>query len=60
MSFAVAYIGKGNRNQALAWLEKAYLARSGGLTALKVDPTYDPLRADPRFQVLIHRIGLAR
>jgi hypothetical protein len=49
-SLAVAYIGMGNNDQALAWLEKAYREHSGSLTALKVDPIYDPLRSDLRFQ----------
>jgi len=60
LSFAVAYIGMGENNKALASLEKAYLEHSSSLSALKVDPTYDPLRGDPRFQDLLHRIGLAQ
>jgi TolB-like protein/Tfp pilus assembly protein PilF len=60
LSYAVAYIGMGNNNQALIWLEKAYGEHSSSLTALKVDPTYDPLRSDPRFQALLRRTGLAR
>jgi TolB-like protein/DNA-binding winged helix-turn-helix (wHTH) protein/Tfp pilus assembly protein PilF len=59
LSLAVAYIGMGNNDLALAWLEKAYREHSGSLTALKVDPIYDPLRGDPRFQALVRRIGLA-
>ena len=43
-----------------AWLEKAYMEHSNGLTALKVDPTYDPLRGDPRFQTLVRQVGLAQ
>jgi hypothetical protein len=41
-------------------LEKAYDQHSNGLTALKVDPVYDPLRNDPRFQNLLQRVGLAQ
>ncbi len=55
-----AYIGMGNNDQAMAWLEKAYVQRSNGLTGLKVDPLYDPLRGDPRFQNLLRRVGLAQ
>ena len=58
LSFAVAYIGVGNNDEAFAWLEKAYAEHSSSLTALKVDPTYDPLRSDPRFQELVRRVGL--
>ena len=55
---AAAYSGTGNVDQAIASLEKAYAQHSNGLTALKVDPIYDPLRGDPRFQDLLRRVGL--
>ena len=55
-----AYIGMGNNDQAMAWLEKAFAQHSNGLTGLKVDPLYDPLRGDPRFQNLLQRVGLAQ
>ena len=54
-----AYIGMGNKDQAVIWLEKAYSQHSS-LTTLKVDPIYDPLRSDPRFQDLLRRVGLAQ
>jgi len=44
----------------LLGLEKAYREHSSSLTALKVDPIYDPLRGEPRFQELVRRIGLAQ
>lgn len=53
-----AYVGVGDNDRALEWLEKAYAQRSNGLTALKVDAVYDPLRGDPRFQDLLRRVGL--
>jgi TolB-like protein/DNA-binding winged helix-turn-helix (wHTH) protein/Tfp pilus assembly protein PilF len=59
LCFTVAYLGLRNNDEALHWLEKAYQEHSSSLTALKVDPTYDPLRSDPRFQELLRRIGLA-
>ena len=55
-----AYIGMGDNDRAIAWLEKAFAQRSNGLTGLKVDPMYDPLRGDPRFQDLLRRVGLAQ
>ena len=45
--------------QALQWLEKAYEERDGGLSLLKVDPGMDGLRAEPRFQAILERIGLS-
>jgi TolB-like protein/DNA-binding winged helix-turn-helix (wHTH) protein/Flp pilus assembly protein TadD len=58
MGIAVAYAAFGDKDQAFAWLEKAYAQHSNGLTSLKVDPTYDRLRGDPRFQDLLRRVGL--
>jgi TolB-like protein/DNA-binding winged helix-turn-helix (wHTH) protein/Tfp pilus assembly protein PilF len=56
---AVAHVGMGDREEAIAWLQKAYADHSIS-TALKVDPIYDPLRSDPRFQELLRRVGLAK
>ena len=54
-----ANIGAGNKEAAVDALQKAYAEHSYALTALKVEPTYDPLRNDPRFQELLRRVGLA-
>ncbi len=51
-------LGMGHREEGLKWLEKAYEQRSNSMTALKVDPTYDIVRKDPRFQDLLRRVGL--
>jgi len=55
---ALAYIGAGNKTEAIAWLEKAYTQHSNVIVTLKVDPACDALRGDPRFRDLLHRIGL--
>jgi serine/threonine protein kinase/Tfp pilus assembly protein PilF len=47
-----------DKEQAFVWLEKAYDARDECLTWLKVDPTMDSLRKDPRFPDLLRRVGL--
>jgi TolB-like protein/DNA-binding winged helix-turn-helix (wHTH) protein len=59
-SMVVAYIWTGNKGQALTWLEREYKEEPNALTTLKVDPLYDPLRSDPRFQNLLQRVGLAK
>ena len=46
------------QGKAFSFLDEAYAQHSGGLTALKVEPIYDSLRSDPRFQLLLHRIRL--
>jgi TolB-like protein/DNA-binding winged helix-turn-helix (wHTH) protein/Tfp pilus assembly protein PilF len=53
-------IGAGNNQAALDWLEKAYAEHSNVLTTIKVEPAFDPLRGDPRFQELLQRVGLAQ
>ena len=55
---ANGYVGVGDKDRALAWLEKAYKQHSNELVSLKVSPVYDVLRGDPRFLILLHRVGL--
>jgi TolB-like protein/DNA-binding winged helix-turn-helix (wHTH) protein/Tfp pilus assembly protein PilF len=59
-SYAVAaiYAELGRKDEAFAWLEKAYAERSPTLVDLKVDPTLDTLRSDPRYVELLRRVGL--
>lgn len=56
----LAYCGAGTSDQVMALLEKAYAQHSNVLGSMKVDPMYDRFRADPRFQQLLHRVGLDR
>src|SRR5579872_224976 len=56
--FVNAYLGLGDNEQALAWLERAYQEQSNMLQLIKVHPYFDPLRGDPRFVDLVHRVGL--
>ena len=55
---APAYAALGDLDRALTALETAYRERSAGLIYLHVDPSYDSLRGDPRYQDLVRRIGL--
>jgi TolB-like protein/class 3 adenylate cyclase/Tfp pilus assembly protein PilF len=48
----------GQQDEAFAWLEKACQDRDIRLCRLKVDPRWDPMRADPRFAAILKRIGL--
>ena len=58
ISIASVYSALGDRDDAFAWLEKAFQARDGGLTLIKLLPFLDSLHSDPRFADLVHRIGL--
>ena len=53
-----AYTLLGDKEQALAWLNKAVQERNGFVFIVKIDPIYDGLRADPRFSDLLRRVGL--
>jgi hypothetical protein len=54
---AVVYVGLGEKDRAFELLEKAKVERSTLLTYLKMDPRFDSLRSDPRFQDLLTRHG---
>ncbi|SPF42961.1 Serine/threonine protein kinase with TPR repeats [Candidatus Sulfopaludibacter sp. SbA4] len=56
---ALIHLGLGEKQQALDGLEKTADEHSIFTTILKVDATFDPLRAEPRFQKLLRRLGLA-
>ncbi|MBA2602040.1 MAG: winged helix-turn-helix domain-containing protein [Acidobacteria bacterium] len=56
--FVHAYAGLGDLDQAFTWLERAHQETSNLIWQLKVAPTMDPLRADPRFSALLRRVWL--
>ena len=55
---AVIHTGLGDNGQAFEWLESAYQEHDAQLLSIKVDPVWDPLRSDPRFQDLLKKMGL--
>ena len=57
---ALVYVGLEDRDRAFEWLGKALEARSWELPVLKMNPIFDALRSDPRFPVLLDRLGLPR
>jgi TolB-like protein/DNA-binding winged helix-turn-helix (wHTH) protein/Tfp pilus assembly protein PilF len=56
--FALIYTGLDEKNEAFAWLEKAFEEHSPMMAWLEVDQRFDGLRPEPRFQDLIRRVGL--
>jgi len=55
-SIALIYVGLGDLDEAMRWLNKAYDARFN--PSILIRPGFDPLRPDPRFRELRQRIGL--
>jgi TolB-like protein/tetratricopeptide (TPR) repeat protein len=60
-SFAVLYVGLGDKEEALRWLEQSYQDRAGNdIGWIRVDHLLDPLHGDPRFEALAEKIVPAR
>jgi tetratricopeptide (TPR) repeat protein len=59
-AFALAEIqlGLGNAETAIDWLERGADERNLGYYLPSVDPVYDPIRSQPRFQALLRRLHL--
>lgn len=57
-AFVNAYLGLGDDEQAFAALEQAVQEKSNMLQYIKTHPYFDPIRGDPRFRDLVHRVGL--
>jgi TolB-like protein/DNA-binding winged helix-turn-helix (wHTH) protein/Tfp pilus assembly protein PilF len=55
---AILYAQLGEKSKALDSLERAFDQRSLSMTELAIEPSFDPLRPDPRFQALLHRLTL--
>lgn len=55
---AIIYLGLGDKNNALSWLEKAYDERFASLIYLTVEPIFADLHGEPRFDDLAQRLNL--
>jgi TolB-like protein/tetratricopeptide (TPR) repeat protein len=55
--YGVLYSALGEKDQAFLWLNRAFDSHDPALEYLKVDPTFDPLRGDPRFTELVKKMG---
>jgi len=56
-TLADLYFLLGDKDQAFAFLDKAYDERDNMIVLLKVEPIFDPMRSDPRFANLLRRVG---
>jgi tetratricopeptide (TPR) repeat protein len=58
VEIAQVHVGLGQRDSAIAWLEQGYQDRDPYMILLSVEPLYQPLRSDPRFERLVKLVGL--
>ena len=54
---ALVYVGLEDRDLAFEWLDRAFQERSSWLVWCKVEPRFDVLRDDPRFDALLKKMG---
>jgi tetratricopeptide (TPR) repeat protein len=59
-AFITPYLALGEYDQAFFWCDEASKEKSGILQWIKVDPSFDPVRSDPRFRDLLLRVGLGQ
>ena len=55
---ALIYTGLGDRDQAFAWLQKAFETKEGSMAVIQAEPMLDDLRSDPRYAELVKRMNL--
>jgi len=60
LELAGIYAALDEKDQAFAWLDKAYQNREGGLMFLNTPLAFDTVRSDPRFTKLVRKMGLSR
>jgi len=55
--FTMIYLGLGESDTAMDYLEMAYEQHEGWLVLLRAEPMYDSLRSNPRFQALLDKMN---
>ena len=55
-AFADIHLGLGEKEKALDWLDKSYQDQESACWYLTVDPIYDSVRNEPRFQALVQKV----
>lgn len=55
---ALVYASLGDADSAFSWMEKSVAKHEESLVSMGVDPKFDPIRDDPRFEDIMKKIGL--
>ena len=58
MLVAQAYAQRNDKEEAFAWMQRAYDAHDDRLMYLKINPLLEKIRADPRHAALVKKMGL--
>ena len=59
LQIALVHVGLGESDKAIDWIERAYRESERTIGVLAADPRLEPISADPRFQSILRRGGLA-
>jgi len=54
--FALTFLGLGDKEAALTWLDAGVERREASVVSMAVHPAYDELRSESRFTKLVHRV----
>jgi len=60
LQMAGLYFFLGESDKGFEWLEESYSRRESDLLSIAVDDMFDGVRADPRYQSLMNRMGLTQ
>lgn len=59
VEIGLIYLGLDKKTNAFEWLEKGYVERADLMIYINVDPRFDSIRSDARFQNLVQQVGLS-
>jgi hypothetical protein len=55
---AEVYAWRGETDKAFEWLQISYDNHDTGLLSLLIDPLMRGLRSDPRYKIMVEKVGL--